>query len=113
MIARLDDSLVEEDLFLSYLDLRILQLNSMEDGLSLVCLLFHDCVNILLISLNNNHQFPLFFDQVFLDPLDLHVELILLKGEALLDFFIFLLIHRVVDCTLEFAEESIVFSFLF
>ena len=85
----------------------------MEDGLSLVCLLFHDCVNILLISLDDNHQLPLFFDQVFLDPLDLRVELILLKGETLLDFFIFLLIHRVIDCTLEFAKESIVFSFLF
>ena len=85
----------------------------MEDGLSLVSFFFHDCVNILLISLDDNHQLPLFFDQVFLDPLDLHVELILLKGETLLDFFVFLLIHRVIDCTLKFAKESIVFSFLF
>jgi len=57
-------------------------------------------------------ELSFFFDQVLLNPLDLRVELFLLQSKALRHVLILLLVHGIVDGTLQLPEETIVLGFL-
>ena len=113
LVTGLNHGLVEENLLLTHLNLRLLQLDPVEDWFTLCRCLLLKGVDILHISLHECHKFHLLLDQFLLFLLDLQIELFLLQIPTFLDILVLLLVQGVVDCSLHPADQAIVLSFLF
>ena len=113
MVTGLNHGPVEENLLLTHLNLRLLQLDTVEDWFTLCRCLLLEGVDILHICLHECHEFHLLLDQFLLFLLDLQIELFFLQSPPMLDILVLLLVHGVVDSSLQPADQAVVLSFLF
>ena len=113
MVTGFNHGFVEENLLLTHLNLRLLQLDTVEDWFTLCRCLLLEGVDILLISLHECHEFHLLLDQLLLFLLDLQIELFFLQSPPFMDILVLFLVQGVVDRCLHPANQAVVLSFFF